>query len=379
MKILHTISGLDVNSGGPTSCTYNLIKELRKTGIEADILTLKPRTSLGKIVGTDNFIIAVENDARTPFEYSKNFRSYLQFDLNYELYHGNGLWTYPTHITAKTARKNNKPCIIAPHGMLYPQGLAVSAWKKKLALKLFQQHDLESVSCLQATCKDELQHIRACNLKTPVAIIPNGLPINTSHTPRKTANAIRRFAFVGRINRIKNIDRLLIAWQKLADHTRDCELLIVGDGDPVYKNELIAYATSHGLKNVRFTGFISGDELSQMIQSLDFQVLPSKSENFGMVVPEALIQGVPVIASTGTPWQELNTCGCGWWVENDLHTLADALLAAIRTAETDRLSMGERGRTLVMKNYSIASVSKKMITLYKWLLNGGPVPAFVSL
>ena len=43
MKILHTISGLNISSGGPTSCTYNLIKGLRDEGIEADILTLMPR------------------------------------------------------------------------------------------------------------------------------------------------------------------------------------------------------------------------------------------------------------------------------------------------------------------------------------------------
>ncbi|WP_418992004.1 glycosyltransferase [Alistipes sp.] len=379
MKILHTISGLNVNSGGPTSCTYNLIKELRRNGVEADVLTIKPRAGTGKIVGTDHFIKAVENDARTPYEYSKNFKLHLESNTNYELYHGNGLWTYPTHITAKIARKFGKPCIIAPHGMLYPQGLAVSPFKKKLALTLFQRHDLETAVCLQATCLDELQHIRACNLKTPVAIIPNGLPVSTDLIPRLKTNNTRRFAFVGRINRIKNIDRLLVAWQKLGNKTRDCELLIIGEGDEIYKNELLAYVATHHLENVHFTGFISGDALSRTVRTLDYQVLPSKSENFGMVVPEALILGVPVIASTGTPWKELDTYRCGWWIANDPDTLADALHAAIHTSETERLAMGERGRTLVMEKYSIESVSHNMIALYKWILEGGSMPEFISL
>ena len=50
MKILHTISGLNISSGGPTSCTYNLIKGLRDEGIEADILTLMPRDDSDKII-----------------------------------------------------------------------------------------------------------------------------------------------------------------------------------------------------------------------------------------------------------------------------------------------------------------------------------------
>ena len=70
MKILHTISGLNISSGGPTSCTYNLIKGLRDEGIEADILTLMPRDDSDKIIADDSFIKALPNDARTPLVYS---------------------------------------------------------------------------------------------------------------------------------------------------------------------------------------------------------------------------------------------------------------------------------------------------------------------
>ena len=377
MKILHTISGLNISSGGPTSCTYNLIKGLRDEGIEADILTLMPRDDSDKIIADDSFIKALPNDARTPLVYSSNFRRYLSSHIGYDLYHANGLWACPTHFTAEIAKKQNKPCVIAPHGMLYPQALQVSAWKKKIVSTVFQRKDLETASCLQATCMAELEHIRAFGLNNPVAVIPNGLVIDDSLEIRKTSNSVRRFAFVGRLNRIKNVDLLLSAWSKLGDKTRNCELLIIGDGDTAYKKELEEFATANKLNNVRFLGFIMGKDLQKLVHSIDFQILPSKSENFGMVVPEALIQGVPVIASKGTPWSDLETFDCGWWVDNDIDTLISTLLIAINLSEQDRLGMGERGRTLVLRHYSIKSVSLRMKQLYEWLVYKNIKPEYV--
>lgn len=377
MKILHTISGLNISSGGPTSCTYNLIKGLRDEGIEADILTLMPRDDSDKIIADDSFIKALPNDARTPLVCSSNFRRYLISHIGYDLYHANGLWTCPTHFTAEIAKKQNKPCVIAPHGMLYPQALQVSAWKKKIVSMVFQRKDLETASCLQATCMAELEHIRAFGLNNPVAVIPNGLVIDDSLEIRKTSNSVRRFAFVGRLNRIKNVDLLLSAWSKLGDKTRNCELLIIGDGDTAYKKELEEFATANKLNNVRFLGFIMGKDLQKLVHSIDFQILPSKSENFGMVVPEALIQGVPVIASKGTPWSDLATFDCGWWVDNDIDTLISTLLIAINLSEQDRLGMGERGRTLVLRHYSIKSVSLRMKQLYEWLVYKNIKPEYV--
>ena len=261
--------------------------------------------------------------------------------------------------------------------MLYPQALQVSAWKKKIVSTVFQRKDLETASCLQATCMAELEHIRAFGLNNPVAVIPNGLVIDDSLEIRKTSNSVRRFAFVGRLNRIKNVDLLLSAWSKLGDKTRNCELLIIGDGDTAYKKELEEFATANKLNNVRFLGFIMGKDLQKLVHSIDFQILPSKSENFGMVVPEALIQGVPVIASKGTPWSDLETFDCGWWVDNDIDTLISTLLIAINLSEQDRLGMGERGRTLVLRHYSIKSVSLRMKQLYEWLVYKNIKPEYV--
>ena len=363
MKILHTISGLSKSSGGPSSCTYNLLKGLNSAGVNADVLTIGSED----VIGNDDFIIAVDNDAQNPFVYSKNFRDKLRYGKQYDIYHANGLWTYPSHATAVWAKKNGKPYIIAPHGMLYPAGLDSKPWKKKLALALFQRRDLKNATLIQATCQQEADYIEALGFKRPIEIIPNCLDIKL--TPiREKVNSIKRFGFVGRINPIKNIDILLEAWAKLGDKTKDCELIIAGEGDTLYKKQLTDFVADKGLNNVVFCGFLSGNELTEMVSSFDYQVLVSKSENFGMVIPEALICGVPCIATQGTPWGELNTNNCGWWINDGIENIASAIENAIYTSETTRKEMGLRGRQLVIDNYSVSAVADKLIKVYKKLL-----------
>ena len=108
------------------------------------------------------------------------------------------------------------------------------------------------------------------------------------------------------------------------------------------------------MNNITFTGFIEQELLKELIPQFDYLVLPSKSENFGMVVPEALINGVPVLASKGTPWEELNTHQCGWWYNQD--ELSDVLIQAIQLSESNRIEMGRRGRKLGKEKYSIVIV-----------------------
>lgn len=375
MKILHTIPGLDISSGGPTTCTYNLLKGLRANQVEADVLTFKSKNERAKIIGNDSFIKLVEDDSIAPLLFSTNFNQFLSNHQDYDLYHANALWTLPSHMTVKAAQRNNKPVVLAPHGMLYPQALKVSKWKKEIIYRLFQKSDLQNVDCLQATCMDEVNHIRNLNIKTPVAIIPNCLHLNAESRLCRKPNNIRRFGFVGRLHPIKNIHLLLECWYNLKSYTDNCELIIVGNGDKEYELQLKRYVTEKKLNNVTFSGFIEQEQLKDIIPQFDYLILPSKSENFGMVVPEALINNVPVLASKGTPWEELRTFQCGWWYNQD--DLSDTLIEAIQLPESERIAMGKRGKSLVCEKYSMEEVSLKMKQLYSWILTKENKPSFV--
>jgi glycosyltransferase involved in cell wall biosynthesis len=387
MKILHTISGLGINAGGPSQSVYYTVKGLRGQNINADILTYQPDKD-DKFILDENYIIALPNKKR-PLDYSSGYKRYLENNL-YDIYHTQGIWQYPTYIAAKIARKYNKPYIITPRGMLYPQALKHSKLKKQLFLKLFLLKDMKKASAIHATCEEEMQHLRNLGVKSPIAVIPNpvniachsresGNPLNEKGITGQARNDKLRIGYLGRVHPRKNIEKLLYVWDKLSLNKTSAELVIIGNGDKDYMNFLQAEQQRLNLKNVIFAGFLSGKEKEKALQSLSYLVVPSDFENFGMIIPEALIYGIPVIASKGTPWQELETHNCGWWVNNDIDTLATTIEKAIHLSEEKRIAMGKRGQDLVKNNYSVEVVSKKMIRLYNWILNGGGKPEFVYI
>lgn len=377
MKILQTIHCLDKSWGGPSTCTYQLVKGLNEIGTSTDIFSLASHSE-GDRIGDDSFIKYVADDTKTPLRISSNYREFLSKNGRcYDIIHANTIWLWTTHSAVSFANSQRKPLVLSPHGMLYSEALKVSKWKKKIILPLFQLKDLKNADVLHATSIAELNAIRKFGLTNPVAVVPNGLYIGILPKMRTKENQIRHFGFVGRINPIKNIDILLQAWNLLGTKTSDCKLSIIGIEDINYEQQLRSYVTIHKLTNVKFVGFLSGDRLSEAINNLDYLVLPSKSENFGMVVPEALINGVPVIASRGTPWEELKQRKCGWWLDCSTDELSQTLLEAINLEESKRKEMGARGQKLVCEKYTIRSVALQMTSLYQWLLHDTDKPVFV--
>ena len=105
---------------------------------------------------------------------------------------------------------------------------------------------------------------------------------------------------------------------------------------------------------------------------------PTFSENFGVVVAEALGHGLPVITTRGAPWADLETHGCGWWIDIGVEPLAAALRQAMALSDDERRAMGERGRAYVQR-YNWDVIAREMIHVYRWMLGHGDPPACVQV
>lgn len=383
MKVLQTIAGMSASSGGPSTCTLDLMNALYSINAPVDLLTLDVTDPADGLMGKDkDWIKVLPNDAVTPYAYSGNMKRWLNKSA-YDIYHTNGLWMYCNHETCAVARRKGKPYVITPHGMLYPDALHRSYWKKWPLLKLFFNKDIACADCLHVTCKPEMEHVRSFGYKGAVALIPNpaNLPdylgeIISVKPAFLKCNRMRKFGFLGRLHPRKKVENLLYGISMLRQQN-DCELLIMGKGDDAYEQFLRNETDRLGLKNVKFCGFISGREKYELLAKLSCLFVPSDFENFGMIITEALSVETPVMASRGTPWEELNTDGCGWWTGRSPENISAIMQKVIDMPDSELLAMGEKGRKLVLKKYTAPQVAEKMCQLYKWLYTGGTTPDFI--
>jgi glycosyltransferase involved in cell wall biosynthesis len=301
-------------------------------------------------------------------------------EMSIDVVHLHGIWLDFCRDAAIWSRLNERCFVVSPHGMLEPWALNHKKWKKKLAYALYQKQDLQQARAFHACSVQEAESIRNLGFKQPIAVIPNGvqlpdlptekLKLNKLETEKKTA------LFLSRIHPKKGLPMLLNAWKQLAPI--DWRLVIAGNDDGGYVPALEALIESLGLLDqVEFVGPLFGEAKEEAYLNADLFVLPSYSENFGIVVTEALGYQVPVLTTTGCPWQELETENCGWWVEPTPEGIEQGLKAALATSDAERREMGQRGRELVENRYLWPAIASNMSVFYHWLLEGGRKPDFV--
>jgi glycosyltransferase involved in cell wall biosynthesis len=376
MKICHVISSIDKNSGGTSTYEQLLLNEMANQ-INVELVTIK---TLNPLPLREKIELHFANSTFPYFQaYSNELKNIFNNSV-WDLFHGNGLWQYPVHKMASISRKKNKPYIISPHGMLEPWALNKGKRKKQLSLVLYQYKDIANANCIHATGKMEAANIRKLGFSNPIAVIPNG--INLSEYPmskEKIQNSKKTILFLSRIHPKKGIEILIEAWTKIEKQLRnEWVIKIAGNGNEKYIVHLNKLISESKLENeIKIIGPKFGEEKITVYRQADIFVLPTYSENFGIVVAEALACGVPVITTKGAPWEELNTHNAGWWIDIGVEPLAKALTEAMQLSDNERKQMGLNGRKLVEENYSIESVAKKMIQLYEWILYKQEKPEFI--
>lgn len=359
MKVIHFIAGIDKKEGGTAEYMRLLGSELKKhieiivaTGITSNPIEIK---------GVE--IKFFKTNVTRWFSMLKEFRIFLQIEKP-DVVHINGIWSPQNWGFQKVAQELGIKVILSPHGMLESWILAQNPWKKKLGLFLYQQKAIQSAECIHATAQMEKESIRKLKFNNPISIIPNGIDL-TDVKKNKEQYGTRKMVFLSRIHPKKGIELLLNAWKN--SDTQGWILEIAGNGDKNYIENLIGIAQEQ--KNVNFVGAKFGEDKWDFLRSADVMILPTHSENFGIVVAEALAVGVPVITTQGTPWEDLERYQCGWWIDLSVTNLEKFIKIVINTSVDELKNMGKNGIQLVEEKYEIKAVAKQMNDLYQKVLH----------
>ena len=371
--MLHVISSLSRSIGGPARSVQGLVARLNGAGVEAWLATIHH----GEEPWFDGVLHFINCE---PFE---NVLCRAKPDI----VHLHGLWNLGLHRCTVICRRWGVPDVIAPRGMLEHWSLQQKWLKKRIARWLYQDRDLKLAAALHATAESEAEQFRKLGFKNPIIVSPNGVnvPKNFSRVERVEK---RRVLFVSRMHPKKGVTELVEAWNTIKHQTLNikhqtwmCELVytVNGDFEREYEKKVKARVKELGLEDqFIFTGALNDDEKWAAYARADLFVLPTYSENFGIVVAEALWAGVPVITTKGTPWHELEERKCGKWIDlptacsipSGWPTLVSALESMVSMSKGELREMGTRGRKLIKEKYTWDAVVKKMIDGYKEVLNG---------
>lgn len=297
-----------------------------------------------------------------------------------DIIHTHGAWRMP-HIYSLDVKKEKAVKIInSPKGSFSKEALKISKYKKALFSTFSQQNTLlSSCNAFHATSIKEKGEIRSLGFKQPIGIIPEGIDLPDSKKFTRSAKKIK-FLYLGRIHPIKGLDLLIKTWSRIEAENQNCSLEICGYYDDVnYFNSLKNLIEKLNLKTISFSDSVYGEQKSKKYFSNDVFILPSKSENFALVIAEAMSHEMPVITSENTPWDIVKKNNYGWVISLNEDSIYSAVSTANSLPERKLLDMGVRGKKYIKDNLSWDVLSNDYLTFYDWVQNGGEIPSFVDI
>jgi glycosyltransferase involved in cell wall biosynthesis len=360
MKVLLTGTSLLPVYGGPAFSVSRLATALAQAGIDVGLWAADQSAEITPLLNglSVRCLIGTEREA---------FEKFGKVDV----IHDNGIWLPHNHRLARLADARGVVRIVSPRGMLEPWAIEHRKWKKRIAWQLYQARDLKRADCHHATAESEARSVRCLELGVPVCVIPNGIdvPERDPHERGVKSNRRERVAlFLGRVHPKKGLTMLVEAWARV--RPRDWLLQIVGPDEEGHRSQLEKLVSHSGLRDVvSFSDAADANQRSNLFHDAELVVLPTHSENFGMVVAEALAHGVPVLTTRGAPWSMLLDYECGWWVEPTIGGVAHGLRQATLCHTEMLRAMGRNGRALVTKEFCWDQVATRFITTYEEILS----------
>ncbi len=330
--------------GGPVFTSFYTCNELFKIGVKFKVVTTNANGCSKLKVDQNKFIYKYGYPVKY---FNETIIGKLSLDLLFgirkdikkaNIIHIQGLFSVPTPVSLILAKTFKKKVLLTPHGSLGHWSINQKIFIKKLWLWIFIKPYAKFITW-HATSTQEKRDIEKNFPGAKVEMIPNGIYLEEflKFETFSREDYIYKFTglkkvvshiviSVGRIQKVKGFDILIKSFKLVLKEFPDAYLLIAGEDEGELGNLNKIVFENNLIQRITFTGMISGREKINFFANADVFVLPSHSENFGLVYAEALAAGTPIIASINTPWQEVEESGCGRWIPNTVHETANAII-----------------------------------------------------
>jgi glycosyltransferase involved in cell wall biosynthesis len=253
-------------------------------------------------------------------------------EISPDIIYINGLFSYNYNIVPLLAakfyvkRNTNVKIILSPRGMLHQGALSQKRFKKKLFILVSSMLGLYNKVEWHATDEKEVHFIR-CKFKHAKIHIAGNFPkiSDPLSSPIKSKGEL----IIGTLALISPMKNHLEILKALKSITLKVIWHIYGPVKDVAYWDLCKEMITQLPKNIQvhYHGAIPPDQIKTSLERIQLFVLPSKSENFGHAIFEALSAGKPVITTNTTPFTDLNPNKAGYTlsINNLQHQLIQAI------------------------------------------------------
>lgn len=371
IHVLHVLSGIDSRQGGPAVALVGLATAQAELGMRVSVLvTYSEGDDLSRadeLRARQIDVTLVGPASGALMRHRRLYAAAKECTGAADVLHIHALWEEIQHAAALTAKRMGKPYFMRPCGMLDPWSLSQSKWKKRAYLAWRLRSDLNGATGVHFTAELERESASNLRLRAPALVEPNGLSLDEFSELPPPDTFRSRFSipaerplllFLGRIHQKKGLDYLLPAFAAMED--RRSLLAIAGPDDSGYAREMQELANQLGVADrVFFAGMLRGADRVAALSDADLFVLPSRQENFGIAVVEALAAGTPVLISDQVNiYREIVAAGGGAAVPLGVEPLTVELNRWMADSAL-REAAGARGRAFAFRNYDWRAIAAR--------------------
>lgn len=273
----------------------------------------------------------------------------------------------------------NIPCVETYHTFfeeyLYHYIPLVPKRLMKLIAKRFSRHQGNSLHGMIVPSHPMLSILKSYGVTTHAEVIATGIEPESfvlgDRAVFRNNHAIQQdrpvLLFVGRVAYEKNIGFLLKVLMQVRKEIPDILLVIAGEGPA--RGNLESEVKQIGLnENVKFIGYLDRHtELNSCYRSADIFVFSSRTETQGLVLLEAMAQGVPVVSTAELGTRDVLSEGLGVWIaQEDVSDFSDKIVKMLKDTGA-RLELGAKGRDYAL-SWSASKQAERMVTFYQSVL-----------
>ncbi len=294
-------------------------------------------------------------------------------------------WDPALPALAREAARRGIPYLVSAHGMLDEWSMTQSRLKKRLYHAGLGRRLLEGAAAVHCTAASELQQSRRWFPRGRGVVLPLVIDLTPYLELPPAALAEEAFAealgdagepvllFLSRLHIKKGVDLLPEIAARLRERGVGFRMLVAGPDMDGSGERLKQTVRERKLGDaVHVVGKVMGGLKGSLYRRADLFVLPTHQENFGLVLPESMACGTPVVTTRGVDiWRELEEHGATV-VDRTAEAFADAIERRLAD-RADLKARGERGRAWVMQRFAPDAVASGFEDLYRRLAAGETV------